>query len=78
MLSSKGKVYVVETVLDTKTGKIVGRNKILLSKYNKKIQKTNYMELNMRCDYGHYYPEEFSKNCIYCKELKKQPETKND
>ena len=32
----------------------------------------------MRCDYGHYYPEEFSKNCIYCKELKKQPETKND
>ena len=33
--SSRGKVYVVETVLDTKTGKIVERNKILLSQYNK-------------------------------------------
>ena len=33
--SSRGKVYVVETVLDTKTGKIVDRNKILLSQYNK-------------------------------------------
>ena len=35
LTSSKGKVYVVETVLDTKTGKIVGRNKILLSMYNR-------------------------------------------
>ena len=33
LTSSKGKVYVVETVLDTKTGKIVDRNKILLSRY---------------------------------------------
>ena len=31
--SAKGKVYVVETVLDTKTGKIVIRNRILLSRY---------------------------------------------
>ena len=33
--SAKGKVYVVETVLDTKSVKIVSRNKILLSKYNR-------------------------------------------
>ena len=33
--SAKGKVYVVETVLDTKSGKIVSRNKILLSMYNR-------------------------------------------
>ena len=39
LTSSKGKVYVVETVLDTKTGKIVGRNKILLSRYNKLEKK---------------------------------------
>ena len=39
LTSSKGKVYVVETVLDTKTGKIVDRNKILLSKYNKMKKK---------------------------------------
>ena len=35
MISTKGKVYVVETILDTKTGKIVGRNKISLSMYNR-------------------------------------------
>jgi hypothetical protein len=39
LTSSKGKVYVVETVLDTKTGKIVGRNKILLSMYNRVDKK---------------------------------------
>ena len=39
LTSSKGKVYVVETVLDTKTGKIVARNKILLSRYNKLEKK---------------------------------------
>ena len=38
--SSRGKVYVVETVLDTKTFKIVGRNKILLSRY-KKVEKND-------------------------------------
>ena len=32
-VSVKGKVYIVETILDTKTGKIVKRNKIYLSKY---------------------------------------------
>ena len=31
--SIKGKVYIVETILDTKTGKIVKRKKIYLSKY---------------------------------------------
>ena len=25
---------------------------------------------NIKCEYGHYYPKEFNKNCIYCKELK--------
>ena len=29
-ISSKGKVYIVETILDTKTGKIVKRKKIYL------------------------------------------------
>ena len=37
--SKKGITYIVETVLDTKTGKIVGRNKILLSMYNKVDKK---------------------------------------
>ena len=32
-ISKKGSVYVVETVIDTKTGKIVKRKKISLSKY---------------------------------------------
>ena len=31
--SKKGKVYIVETVLDTETGKIVKRKKISLSSY---------------------------------------------
>ena len=31
--SNKGKVYIVETILDTRTGKIVKRQKIYLSKY---------------------------------------------
>jgi hypothetical protein len=31
--SKKGTVYVVETVLDTKTGKIINRKKIRASKY---------------------------------------------
>ena len=35
-ISKKGKVYVVEAVIDTKTGEIVKRNKILLSKYKKR------------------------------------------
>ena len=38
-VSKKGITYIVETVLDTKTGKIVGRNKILLSMYNKVDKK---------------------------------------
>jgi len=32
-ISKKGSVYVVETVIDTKTGNIVKRKKISLSKY---------------------------------------------
>ena len=32
-ISKKGSVYVVETVIDTKTGTIVKRKKISLSKY---------------------------------------------
>ena len=32
-VSGKGKVYVIETTINTETGKIVKRNKILLSKY---------------------------------------------
>ena len=32
-ISKKGSVYVVETVIDTKTGTIVRRKKISLSKY---------------------------------------------
>ena len=35
-VSGKGKVYVVEAVIDTKTGEVVKRNKILLSKYIKR------------------------------------------
>ena len=35
-VSVKGKVYVVEAVIDTKTGEIIKRNKILLSKYIKR------------------------------------------
>mgnify|MGYP003153376176 CR=1 FL=1 len=31
--SKKGKVYIVETTIDTETGKIVKRKKVLLSKY---------------------------------------------
>ena len=31
--SSKGKVYIVETIVDTQTGDIVKRKKILLSRY---------------------------------------------
>ena len=40
-ISKKGKVYVVEAVIDTKTGKVVERNKISLYDYgkNKAIKK---------------------------------------
>lgn len=31
--NNKGKIYIVETVLDTKTGKVVKRKKIYASKY---------------------------------------------
>ena len=31
-----------------------------------------------KCEYGHYYPKEFSKNCIYCIELKEKVEKNND
>ena len=31
--SQKGKVYIVETVLDTKTGKVVNRKRIYHTKY---------------------------------------------
>ena len=40
-ISKKGSVYVVETVIDTKTGKIVKRKKISLSKYRLPY-KNNY------------------------------------
>ena len=40
-ISKKGSVYVVETVIDTKTGTIVKRKKISLSKY-KLPYKDNY------------------------------------
>ena len=33
LTSSKGKVYVVETVLDTKTGKVIKRKRIYHTKY---------------------------------------------
>ena len=32
-LNSKGKAYIVETVIDTRTGKVVKRKKISASKY---------------------------------------------
>ena len=35
-VSGKGKVFVVEAVIDTKTGEIVKRNKISLYNYNRK------------------------------------------
>ena len=35
-ISKKGKVYVVEAVIDTKTGKIIKRNKISLYDYGDK------------------------------------------
>ncbi len=31
--SKKGKIYIVETILDTKTGKVVKRRKIYHTKY---------------------------------------------
>ena len=31
--TKKGDVYVVETIFDTKEGKVIKRNRILLSKY---------------------------------------------
>ena len=40
-VSAKGKVYVVEAVIDTKTGEVVKRNKILLSKYIKRKKWLN-------------------------------------
>ena len=42
-ISSKGKVYIVETILDTKTGKIVKRKKIYLSKYKLPYKDGNRM-----------------------------------
>ena len=36
-VSGKGNVYVIEAVIDTKTGEIVKRNKISLYNYNRKI-----------------------------------------
>ena len=36
-VTKKGNVYVVEAVIDTKTGEIVKRNKISLYNYNRKI-----------------------------------------
>ena len=35
-ISKKGKVYVVEAVIDTKTGKVIKRNKISLYEYGEK------------------------------------------
>ena len=40
-ISKKGLIYVVETVIDTKTGTVVKRKKISLSKY-KLPYKDNY------------------------------------
>ena len=40
-VSKKGKVYVVEAVIDTKTGKIVKRNKISLYDYGVKNGRRN-------------------------------------
>ena len=31
-----------------------------------------------KCEYGHYYPEEYNKNCIYCRDLKKIYEENNE
>ena len=39
--SQKGKIYIVETVLDTKTGKVVKRKRIYHTKY-KLPYKDNY------------------------------------
>ena len=25
-----------------------------------------------KCFYGHYYPKEYTKNCIYCEKLKEK------
>ena len=35
-VAGKGNVYVIEAVIDTKTGEIVKRNKISLYNYNRK------------------------------------------
>ena len=40
-ISKKGKVYVVEAVIDTKTGKIIKRNKISLYDYGDKNGRRN-------------------------------------
>ncbi len=40
-VSKKGKVYVVEAVIDTKTGKIIKRNKISLYDYGDKNGRRN-------------------------------------
>ena len=40
-VSGKGKVYVVEAVIDTKTGKIIKRNKISLYDYGDKNGRRN-------------------------------------
>ena len=42
--SKKGKIYIVETVLDTKTGKVVKRRKIYHTKY-KLPYKNKYNKL---------------------------------
>ena len=40
-VSKKGKIYVVEAVIDTKTGKIIKRNKISLYDYGDKNGRRN-------------------------------------
>ena len=46
--NSKGKVYIVEAVFDTKTGKVIKRRKIISSKY----------KLPYRNQYNHLIEEE--------------------
>ena len=41
--SKKGKVYVVETILDTRTGMVVKRRKIYLSRYKLPYKDGNRM-----------------------------------
>ena len=43
-VSGKGQVFVVEAIIDTKTGEVVKRNKILLSRYKKNAKITLFYE----------------------------------